>query len=109
MSRRCISISRRRNSEILVHCECSDTDIDTVKERYKVEQDHEWYEAPSHLSEYVIRDPDLFHCRQSYSRIGHLRSFVLSHRFAFDVYWVMSPAAALNRAGLRRSIAKLQS
>ena len=31
-----ISISRRRNSEILVHCECSDTDIDTVKERYKV-------------------------------------------------------------------------
>ena len=32
-----ISISRRRDSEILVHCERSDTDIDTVKERYEVE------------------------------------------------------------------------
>src|SRR5258707_8059925 len=56
-----ISISRRRNSEILVHCE--------------------WYEAPSHLSECVIRGPDLFRCPQSYSHIGHSRSLVLSPRF----------------------------
>jgi hypothetical protein len=33
-----ISINRRRNSE-----------VGTVKERYKAEQDHEWYAAPTTL------------------------------------------------------------
>ena len=39
----------------------------------------------SHLSECVIRGPDLFRCPQSYSRVGHSRSLVLSRRFSMFV------------------------